>query len=383
MGIGTRLAHFGEEDKVLGAVVPPIFQNSLFLFDTVDELHQAMTTNPEGPPAHYSRISNPSVSLAERKIADLEGAEACKLIGTGQGALTLAILSQVDAGAHVVIPDTAYGPVRGLLEDVLARFGVTHTLVDGRDPQEVLDAIRPETRMVYLETPSSILFRMQDVDAITRVTREKGIVTTFDNTYNTPLHFNPLEHGVDIVCHSATKYLGGHSDLTAGAICTDRERMDRIVKYELNFLGSILHPFSAWLLTRGLRTLQIRLKRHEATANTVAGWLEQRPEVALMRHVGLPSFPQRDLVEKYLRGSTGLFSFEPVVQEAERVKAFCDRLKLFGRGVSWGGHESLVIPIPVTALGMHETRWVIRLYCGLEEPEDLIRDISEALRILS
>lgn len=381
-GVGTRLAHFGEDEKLLGAVVPPIFQNSLFLFDRVDDLFSAMTNNIEGPPCHYSRISNPSVDLAERKIADLEGAEACKLVGTGMGALTLAILSTVESGAHVVAPDTCYGPVRGLLNDVLPRYGVTHTLVDGRDTQELLDAIRPETKLVYLESPSSILFRLQDIEAITKVTREKGIVTAFDNTYNTPLHYNPIRHGIDIVCHSATKYLGGHSDLTAGAVCTDRERMDRIVKYELNYLGSILHPFSAWLLTRGLRTLQLRVARHEATANTVASWLETRPEVDLVRHISLPSFEQRDLYQRMIGRSTGLFSFEPKVQEAERVKAFCDHLKLFGRGVSWGGHESLVIPIPMTAMGLDGPRWVIRLYCGLEEPEDLIRDLTDAMHLL-
>lgn len=379
MGIGTRLAHLGEEEKVQGAVVPPIFQNSLFLFDTIAEFERALNTDIEGPPYHYSRISNPSVSLAEKKIANLEGAEHCKLIGTGMGALTLAILSSVEAGAHVVAVDTCYGPVRGLLQDVLARFGVTYTLVNGSDPQEIFDAVRPETKLIYLESPSSILFRLQDVDAITKFAREKGIVTAFDNTYNTPLHFNPIKHGVDIVCHSGTKYLGGHSDLTAGAICSTRERMDRITRHELNYLGSILAPFPAWLLTRGMRTLKIRMRQHEETGNIVAAWLEQRPEIDVVHHISLPSFSQRELYNRYLGHSGGLFSFEPKVQEPERIKAFCDKLKLFSRGVSWGGHESLVVPLPIQALGMPEQRWLIRLYCGLEESEDLIRDLTEAL----
>lgn len=379
MGIGTRLAHFGEDEKILGAVVPPIFQNSLFLFDTIDDFQRAMTTNIEGPPYHYSRISNPTVSLAEAKIANLEGAEACKLIGTGMGAIALAVLASVKAGDHVVAPDTCYGPLRGLLVDVLARFGVTHTLVDGRQTSDFFDAVRPETTVIYLESPSSLLFKLQDVDAITAFAREKGIVTIFDNTYNTPLHYNPIAHGVDIVCHSATKYLGGHSDITAGALCTTRKRMDDIVRYELNYFGSILSPFPAWLLTRGLRTLKLRMKQHEATGNTIASWLESRPEVERVRHIALESFEQRALYLSSFSGSGGLFSFEPRVQEPERIKAFCDKLTLFGRGVSWGGHESLVVPIPVTSLGFGENRWIIRLYCGLEEPEDLIRDITEAL----
>jgi len=381
-GPGTLLGHFGEDEKIKGAVVPPIFQNSLFLFDTCDELHHTLSENLEGPPYHYSRISNPTVELAERKIAALEGVEACKLIGTGMGAITLAILSSVAAGAHIVAVDTLYGPIKGLLNDVLVRFGVIHTLVDGRDTQELLDVIRPETTLVYLESPSSLLFRLQDIDAITRVTREKGITTAFDNTYNTPLHFNPVKHGIDIVCHSATKYLGGHSDLTAGAICSDRTRMDRIVRHELNYVGSILHPFPAWLLTRGLRTLPLRIDRHESTANTVAAWIEGRPEVERVHHISLDSYPQRDLYRSMLGRSSGLFSFEPKVQEGERVKAFCDRLRIFGRGVSWGGFESLVVPLPVHALGMSEPRWVVRLNCGLEEPEDLIRDLQQAICLL-
>ena len=382
-GVGTRLSHFGEEEKIAGAVIAPIFQNSTFVFDTIEEMGEAMTLHPNGPPYVYSRSSNPTVHLAERKIADLEGADICKLIGSGQGALTLAVISQVAAGAHIVAVDTLYGPNKGLFKDVLARFGVTWTYVEGSDPEEVIGAIRPETTLVYLESPSSLLFRLQDIDAITRVTRERCIATVFDNTYNTPLHFSPLQHGIDIVCHSGTKYLGGHSDITAGAICTDERRMDHILRHELNYFGSILHPFPAWLLMRGLRTLQVRLKRHEATANTVAAWLEQRPEIDVVHHISLDSFPQRDLYRRMYRGSSGLFSFEPKVQEAARVRAFCNRLKFFGRGVSWGGFESLVVAMPLQAMGMSEPRWVVRLHCGLEDPEDLIRDLSQALAELA
>lgn len=383
MGIGTLLAHFGEDEKIKGAVVQPIFQNSLFLFDTTEELQRALSAREEGPPYVYSRSGNPTVGLAEAKIAALEGAEACKVVGSGMSALMLAVMSQVSAGAHVVAIDTCYGPIKGFLTEVMNRFGVTFTLVSGCDTDEVIDAIRPETTLVYLESPSSILFRMQDVEAITRVTRERGVTTAFDNTYNTPLHYNPLAHGIDIVCHSATKYLGGHSDITAGAICANKVRMDQITREELAYTGALLHPFSAWLLTRGLRTLPLRIKRHEATANTVAAWLESRPEVEIVHHISLESFAQRDLYCSMLRGSTGLFSFEPKVQEVERVRAFCDRLKFFGRGISWGGFESLVVPIHLMAIGMPEPRWIIRLFCGLEEPEDLIQDIQEALAELA
>jgi cystathionine beta-lyase len=381
-GIGTRLAHFGEDEKIKGAVVPPIFQNSLFLFDDIDDLGKAMSQHPDGPPYVYSRSSNPTVGLAEQKIANLEGAEACKLVGSGMGAITLAIMSQLSAGAHVVAVDSAYGPVKGLFKHLLGRYGVTWTYVDGRCVDEVVDAIRPETALVYLESPSSLLFRLQDIEAITRLTRERKIVTAFDNTYNTPLHYNPIRHGIDIVCHSGTKYLGGHSDLTAGAVCTTKNRMDHILRHELNYVGSILHPFPAWLLMRGMRTLELRLKRHEATANIVAAWLEDRVEIERVHHIALPSYPQRDLYQRMIGHSTGLFSFEPKLQDGPRIQAFCNRLKLFGRGVSWGGFESLVVAMPVHPLG-EDSRWLVRLHCGIENPEDLIADLTQALAELA
>lgn len=379
LGFDTLLAHFAEDKKIEGAVVPPIFQNSLFLFDETDALLNNMATNPSGPPHHYSRISNPTLDVAEQKIAKLEGVEACKVTGSGMAALTNAILSCVESGSHVVAVDTCYGPVKSLLSNYLANWGVTVTYVDGVCTDEVLDALKPETTMVYLESPSSILFRLQDVPAIAKETRARGISTVFDNTYNTPLHMNPASMGIDLVCHSATKYLGGHSDITAGAICGSRERIDGIIRREISLLGNVLAPFPAWLLTRGMRTLGVRVKRHEATANTLAAWLEDRPEIDRVHHIGLPSYPQRELYLRMLKGSTGLFSFEPKEQDEKRVKAFCDRLKLFGRGISWGGFESLVVPIHAKPIHYSEKRWVIRLFCGLENPEDLIRDIEQAL----
>jgi cystathionine beta-lyase len=378
-GLGTLLAHYGEEETVKGAVISPIFQNSTFVFNTSDELLKAMSQAPAGPPYHYSRVGNPTVEIAEKKIAKLEGTDGCRVFGSGMAAITVAIMSCVEAGAHVVLVDTCYGPTKALLRDYLARFGVTLTLVSGTCTEEILDAIQPNTKLVFLESPSSLLFRLQDVETITKACREKGISTAIDNTYCTPLYFQPARLGVDLVCHSATKYLAGHSDITAGAVCGSKERIDRITRNELSLFGSVLHPFSAWLLTRGLRTLKVRLRQHEETANEIASWLQERPEVTRVHHIGLPSHPQYELFRRTMKGSTGLFSFEPKVQDGERVKAFADRLKLFGRGVSWGGFESLVIALPVHPIDYRESRWIVRLFCGLEDAEDLIRDIEEAL----
>ncbi|RYG44570.1 PLP-dependent transferase [bacterium] len=382
-GLGTRLAHLGEESRPFGAVVPPIYQNSLFTFDTVAELMDAMIHQPNGPAHHYSRISNPTLEVAEVKIADLEGAEACKVVGCGMAAIANAILSVVQGGSHVIIPDTAYYPARVFIERYLGRFGVTHTMVSGTSTEEIFDAIRPETSLIYLESPTSALFRMQDIPAITKVAREKGIATIIDNTYATPLFMQPLSMGVDIVCHSATKYMGGHSDVTAGAICASRERIERMIRDEFMLLGNILHPFPAWLLTRGLRTLELRLKRHEATGNEVATWLEARSEVNVVHHVSLDSYPQRELYRSLMKGSGGLFSFEPKEQSKEKVYAFCDALKIFQRGISWGGHESLVVPLYAHPADYPEGRWVVRLYCGIEEPKDLLADLKNAFAALA
>ncbi len=379
MGLNTRLAHFGEDVKLEGAIAPPIFQTSLFVFDTFDQFESGIVGNPEGPPYHYSRIGNPTVDLAERKIADLEGTEECKLIGTGMGAITVAIMSCVESGAHVVAVDTCYGPTRTLLSDYLKRFGVKVTFVSGLSADEVIEAITPETTLIYLESPSSIIFRLQDIEAITKVARERGITTAIDNTYCTPVFSNPVQFGVDIVIHSGTKFFGGHSDLTAGAVCTTKARMDRLAKEEVNLLGSILAPFPAWLLMRGLRTLGIRMKRHQETGNIVASWMNEQSQVERVFHVGLPNFPQRELFEKQMRGSTSLFSFEPKTQDKERIMRFVEGLELFQLGVSWGGYESLVVPIYGKPDDWLEPRWVIRLFCGLEEPEDLISDLRQSL----
>ncbi len=374
----TILSHFGEEHKPHGAVVPPIFQNSLFLHETTEELFAAMSGNWDGPPYFYSKIANPTVDVVEKKLAALEGTDRAKVIGGGIGAISVALASELEAGAHAIVIESAYGPTRSYLA-YLARFGVTYTCVEGGNTQEVLDAIRPETRVIYLESPSSMLFRLQDVPAITKVAREKGITTMFDNTYNTPLHMKPAEFGIDIVCHSASKYLGGHSDINAGVICADNARIDKILRNEINYYSNILHPFSSWLLLRGLRTLKVRLTQHELAANYVAEWISHCPQVERTHHISLPCFPQRDLFQKLMTGSGGLFSFEPKNQDRAAIFAFCDAITLFGRGISWGGFESLVVPGLIPATATEKAHWVIRLFCGLEDPEDLRQDLQSAL----
>ncbi len=378
----TLIQHFGEDEKILGAVTPPIFQNSLFVFDTIDELSEAMREHPEGPPYHYSRTSNPTVDLVERKLAMLEGTDACKVTGSGMAALSIAVMSAVQQSSHIVAVDTGYGPLKSFVTGYLSKFGVTNTLVDGSEVSEIEAALRPETSVIYLESPSSMLFKMQDFEAIAKIAKARGITTICDNSYATPIFMTPHKLGIDIVCHSATKYLAGHSDMTAGVICSDRKRIDSILRHEIGLFGSILHPFQSWLLTRSLRTLELRMKRHEATANQVTVWLEQQKQVERVHHVSLPSYRQRKLFQKMMSGSAGLFSFEPKVQDGDKAKAFANALKVFQRGVSWGGYESLAVVAKLSPMAFKEPRWTIRLFCGLEDPEDIIADLDQAMKHL-
>jgi cystathionine beta-lyase len=379
LGLGTLLSHWAEDSFIEGAVAPPIFQNSIFAFERMEDLLSSISKVTDGPPHFYSRIGNPTVNLAEAKLAKLEGTDAAKVFGSGMAAISAAVLNTVKAGDHVIAPDTVYGPVRSLLTGYLQRFGISVTYVVGTSVEEILDAIRPETTLIYLESPTSLLFRLMDIPAITTEARSRGITTIFDNSYSTPVFLKPAALGVDLVCHSVTKYLAGHSDITAGVVCGSQDRINDLVKNEVNLLGGILHPFPSWLLIRGLRTLKVRMKQHEQSANEIAAWLEARPEVERVHHISLDSFPQLDLYQSMFRGSTGLFAIEPKVQDRARIFAFADDLKLFAKAISWGGYESLVVALPVKPMDFDETRWIVRFSIGLEEPEDLIADLQRSI----
>lgn len=373
----TIAQHLGEDNYVLGAVVPPIFQNSTFVFDTWDEFMQASEYKP-GPPYHYSRMSNPNCEVAEAKIAALEGTDRCKLYVSGMAAISTAILSSVKAGSHIVCVDSVYGPTRQLISDWLPRFGVTSTFVVGEDPQEIFDACRPETSLIYLESPTSIIYRLQDLAAVGVFARERGITTAIDNSYASPVYQNPATFGIDLVLHTGSKYLGGHSDLIAGALCCNESRMESLIKNELGILGNSLAPFQAWLVTRSLRTLHIKIKAVEEAARYVADWLRGHPLVDKIFYVGGEDFPQRDLRDRQMGGTTGLVTFMPKFQDRDAVRRMTEATRLYRMGVSWGGHESLIVPLEFHPMDWPEKKWLIRLYCALENPEDLVKDLEQA-----
>ncbi|MBL8060939.1 MAG: aminotransferase class I/II-fold pyridoxal phosphate-dependent enzyme [Chthonomonas sp.] len=375
----TIIQHLGEEKKGPSPVVPPIVQTSLFVYPDLDSFWGTMF-DPDSDKERYiySRVGNPTLDVAAKKIAALEHTESALLFNSGMSAITSAMLSVLSQGGHVVYVDTIYGPSKHFIEEWLPRFGMTSTAVDGRDAEAVIAACRPETQLIYLESPSSIVFRLQDVSAICCFAKEKGIATLLDNSYASPLFQQPAAMGVDFVVHSATKYLAGHSDVVAGVVAGTRARMTKIMEQEGQWLGTLLPPFPAWLLLRGLRTLSIRMKAAQETGNAVCDFLKQRPEVEHVLHVGDSDYDQKELRDRQMSGTSSLLSFRPKVQDFERLKQFVHDLEIFQIGVSWGGFESLALPIPLKP-GDEPSDWVIRLYCGLEDPVDLCKSLATSL----
>ncbi|HLK58601.1 MAG TPA: aminotransferase class I/II-fold pyridoxal phosphate-dependent enzyme, partial [Chthonomonadaceae bacterium] len=331
----------------------------------------------------YTRVANPTTDITEAKIAALEGGEKARCFGSGAAAVSAAIFSCVKGGDHVIAPQTVYGPTRQLLADYLKRFGVETTLVEGSDPQEWADALRPNTTLFYLESPSSMIFKQQDLAALAALAKAHGIATICDNSWATPYFQNPLKLGVDLVLHSATKYLGGHSDVVAGVVVGKKERMQKMVWEEGCLLGAVLDPFASWLLLRGLRTLPIRMERHQQNAKRLAIALSEHPAVAAVFYPGMPSDPQHELTCRQLRGTSGLFSIELKTPGKDAIYRFVNALHYFGIGCSWGGFESLATAAayPASTFGRpgDEYVWFVRLHIGLESADDLWDDLEQAL----
>lgn len=383
--IWTHLQHLGEDvdEKPHGAVVPPIYQTSLFAFSSVAEFRKAQASQPNTGPYVYSRMANPSAALPEKKIAQLEKAEACRLTSSGMSAISAAILNVIrNAGGkrHVLCLDTAYGPAREFFSTYLKPFGIIVEWFDGLSVAEFERKIQDDTCLVYLESPSSIIMRLQDLRKIASICRARGITTIIDSTYNAGILMNPIELGIDVVVHSVTKYMCGHSDVVAGCVCGTKKFIDRLSLEEIQFLGALLPPFPAWLINRGLRTMPLRVQRSSETAAKVATWLKNRPEIARVNHVGMSDDPeQKRIFEAQMLGSGALFSFEPINQDPRAIESFVDSLELFQIGVSWGGHESLATPHVMQPTGYDKPTHMVRFYTGLEDPQDLIADIERAL----
>ncbi len=357
----------------------PIVQTSLFTFPTFQALVDGLSA--ENQTHVYTRGRNPTVEAVERKLAALERGEACKCFGSGMAAISGVMLGLLRSGDHILFVNQTYGPTLQLAER-LRRFGVEHDLLLELDVESFQQALRSNTRLVWLESPGTMLFRVLDIAALSSIARERGILTCVDNSWATPLCQKPLTLGADLVVHSCTKYLAGHSDLVAGAVVSTAERIEEIFFGAFLLNGGILAPFDAWLLLRGMRTLPARLRQHEADALRVAEFLNEHPAVRRVYH---PAFSaNRDLVDVQLTGYSGLFSLELQRDDYASVARFIDGLQRFRIGVSWGGVESLVISPNradnITELDMRGIpRGLIRLSVGLEGSDLLIADLASAL----
>lgn len=373
----TLLAH--DEPFPGGAVVPPIYQTSLFTFATYQEMADTFAGRSKQP--IYSRGNNPTVMEFEAKIAALEGAEAARAFSSGMGAIAATVLAFVEAGDRIVAVRNCYGDAFRLFERFLPRMKIAVDYVDGSDADAVAAAL-PGAKLLYLESPTSMMFELQDLEALARLAREHGAVTVIDNSYATPLFQKPIRHGIDLVLHSASKYLSGHSDTVAGVVAGSAEHIRRINEQTYSFLGAKLSPFEAWLLLRGLRTLPLRLPHHMKSGLLLAERLKGHRDVERINHPVYSNHPGK----RTLAGYAGLFSFE--VSEAIDVPAFVDALRYFKIGVSWGGHESLVVPVlasieqtpAVNSLARFGVSpKTIRINAGLENVEDLWADLAQAL----
>ena len=384
MTLSEILNHLGEDhDRYFGAVAPPVIQTSNFCYRSVAEMREALKDEYSLPV--YSRGANPTVTILRKKLAALEHTEDALVTSSGCAAISTAVLANLKAGDHVVCVENPYSWTFTLFNDLLARFGIRTTFVNGMDAGHFSRAIRPETRLIYVESPNTMTFGLQDLRAVSGLAKGKGITTICDNSYATPLAQNPADLGIDLVVHSATKYLSGHSDVVAGVICGSSEMIRRIFATELMTLGGILSPHDAWLMLRGLRTLHLRTERSSGSARYLAEFLETHPKVEKVFYPFLASNPQFELAQRQMKFAGGLFSVALRAAQPEDIERFCESLKLFLLAVSWGGYESLVFPAIAFSPGekADTVPWnLVRFYIGLEDPEVLRSDIENAMKLL-
>lgn len=384
----TLLAHDNNNQSLYhGAVVPPIFQNSLFTFDSWEDIDNAFENREES--FIYSRGKNPTVQLVEEKLAQLACGEKAQLFPSGMAAITAACLHCLTPNSHVITIKNMYGPANNLLSNYLkTKMNIETTFVSGTDIEDFKDAIRTNTKLIYLESPSSAIFSLQDIKAIAILAKSHSIKTIIDNTWATPIFQKPLTMGIDLEIHSCSKYLGGHSDIIGGVVIGKEEDIKSIFHNEYELLGAKTAPMEGWLLLRSLRTLTVRLRQHQESTLKIAQYLENHSMVIEVNYPGLKSHSQYELAQKQMEGFTGLLSFKLNTNNLDEIKAFVNKLKLFQIGVSWGGHESLIYVPAISYLkelseqqfeNMGISLGDVRISVGLEAVDDLLSDLDNAL----
>ncbi|MCC6573166.1 MAG: aminotransferase class I/II-fold pyridoxal phosphate-dependent enzyme [Planctomycetes bacterium] len=385
LGMNTRVIHGANKANATSAAAPPIFQTSTFRLDSPEE--GAALAAESAPAEFYSRYGTPNTKQVEAMCAELDGAEAALAVGSGMAAITLAIMSNVQKGDHVVAQHTHYTSSLTLLNHTLPQFGVEVTLVDQRDPRNFARAMRPNTRVVYTESPVNPTQVLTDLEAVADIAHAGKALAITDNTFASSFNQQPLALGYDLVVHSATKYLGGHSDIIAGVITGSQKLITRAWDMFIVY-GAVLHPFEAWLLRRGLLTYGVRMAAHNANAMAVAKFLEKHPRVERVHYPGLRSHPQHDLAKRQMPGGfSGMLTFE-LKGGYEAAYRMMGRTKVCTLAVSLGGVETLITH-PASMISVHQTEEerkksgitpsLVRLSVGLEDVEDIVDDLDRAM----
>jgi len=377
------LGQLGEERaEYFNAVSPPIVQSSNFAFSSVAEMRKALQDEFGTP--FYTRGYNPTIALLRQKLAALEGCEDALVCGSGSAAVSIAVMGFLQAGDHVICVQKPYSWTYKLLNGLLRRFGVETSFIDGSEIHHFEDALKPNTRMVFIESPNSMTFELQDIRAVANFAKKNGLISIIDNSYSSPLFQQPHAMGIDLVVHSATKFLNGHSDVVAGAICGRGEHIQKLFANEWMTLGPSISPNDAWLLLRGLRTLELRANRSADTAEYIVPILAKHPAVERVYWPFLEGHPQAELARKQMTRCAGMFSLAIKTDDTSGVERFCDHLKHFLLACSWGGYESLAFPVCGQAQSISYTNspvpWnVVRMYVGIEDREMLLADLVQAL----
>jgi cystathionine beta-lyase/cystathionine gamma-synthase len=386
MELSYILNELGEDHAAyFNAVSPPIIQSSNFIFNTVDELRTAFYN--EFDAMLYSRGNNPTVDILRKKMAALDEAEDCLVFNSGASAIFCSVLANVKSGDHIVSVHAPYTWAKKMFDVILKRFNVTTTYIDGTTIENWKTAMQPNTTLFYLESPNSWTYEIQDLAAVAELAKSNGITTIIDNSYCTPLYQQPIKFGIDLALQSATKYISGHSDTVSGVLTGSHEKIKKIFNSEYLTTGAGCTPFHAWLLLRGLRTLPMRLEHITRTTTIMVDWLKQHPKIESVIFPFDKDFPQYELAKKQMTGACGLLTFVAKTDAAEKVESFANHLKHIRMAVSWGGHESLIIP---KLAGVRKELFnasnpahrMFRLYVGFEDANYLQQDLEQAFSYL-
>lgn len=385
----TQVIHGGHEREAFGALVTPLYQSATFVFESAQQGGERFAGNEPG--YIYTRLGNPTTAELERKMAILEGAEAAAATASGMGAVSAALLANLQMGDHLVASNAVYGCTYALMTTQFARFGIEVSLVDFSSVAEIEAAIKSNTKVIFCETPVNPHLQVFDLAAIATIAKRHQLVSIVDNTFMTPLLQRPLDFGIDLVIHSATKYLNGHGDVIAGIVCGSEEQLHK-VKYEiLKDIGAVISPHDAWLILRGLKTLDVRLQRHCDSAQRVAEFLAEHPSITRVYYPGLKSHQGHKFIGQQMKRAGGVIAFE-LAANLEEAMAFVGYLKLFSIAVSLGDAESLIqhpasmthspyTPEARATAGIGDN--LLRISIGLEDCDDIIADLNQALARLA